>query len=201
MKFVAVTQRVDVISDRGEIRDCLDQQMVRFLLRAGFLTIPIPNVMGESGEKDLGILQDWIAGVDPVGLVLSGGNDLGEAPERDQTEEALLQWACEVEKPVLGICRGMQMMGNWAGGILGKVDGHVRVDHELHGVISGYANSFHHYAFSSCPSGFSVLAESGDRVIEAIGHKDLPWEGWMWHPERVPVFLERDILRIRRLFS
>jgi len=200
MKFVAVTQRVDVIADRGERRDCLDQQMVRFLLDAGFLAVPVPNSMVVSESEPSGSLQDWISGLNPTGIVLSGGNDLGSIPERDHTESQLLQWASEEKVPVLGICRGMQMMGNWAGGVLKSVVGHVRTQHDLQGEISGLANSFHNYAFADCPSGFSVLSRSEDDEIEAVQHENLPWEGWMWHPEREEIFMERDIQRLSGLF-
>lgn len=200
MKFVAVTQRVDVIADRGERRDCLDQQMVRFLLDAGFLAVPVPNSMVVSESEPSGSLQDWISGLNPTGIVLSGGNDLGSIPERDHTESQLLQWASEEKVPVLGICRGMQMMGAWAGGSLKSVVGHVRTQHDLQGEISGLANSFHNYAFADCPPGFSVLSRSEDNEIEAIWHENLPWEGWMWHPERVEIFMERDIQRLSELF-
>ena len=45
-------------------------------------------------------------------------------------------------------------------------------------------NSYHKWAIVDCPSNFEVKAHSDDNVIEAIRHKKLPWEGWMWHPER-----------------
>ena len=37
-------------------------------------------------------------------------------------------------------------------------------------------------------------------VIEAIRHATLPWEGWMWHPEREPVLHRQDIERLKALF-
>ncbi len=200
MKLVAVTQRVDVVPDRGERRDGLDQQLARFLLDAGLLAVPIPNAMVVPGRTPSRLLQDWISIVNPKGIVLSGGNDLGAIPERDHTESQLLQWASEEKIPVLGICRGMQMMGSWSGGALKSVVGHVRKQHDLQGEISGSANSFHNYALVDCPPGFSVLSRSEDDEIEAIRHENLPWEGWMWHPERESGRRERDIFRLRNWF-
>ena len=39
---------------------------------------------------------------------------------------------------------------------------------------------------------YEILAESEDGIIEAISHKKLPWEGWMWHPEREEQFVTND---------
>ena len=44
------------------------------------------------------------------GIILSGGNNIGDVKERDITETYLLKYAETNEIPVLGICRGMQML-------------------------------------------------------------------------------------------
>lgn len=142
----------------------------------------------------------------PEALVLSGGNDIGEYPERDATERHLLTWAAANRIPVLGICRGLQMMAVWAGGNLVPVEGHVRTRHALsvsapQGEWSASVNSFHNWGLSSCPDGFEIAAQAEDGGIEAIRHIELPWEGWMWHPEREETFAPQDTARLRRLFS
>lgn len=195
MKVVAVSQRVDVHPARPETRDALDQRLLQWLLEAGFLPYPVPNILSESG------LSEWLRHVQPQCVVLSGGNDLGCNEERDRTEVALLQYASERHLPLLGICRGMQMMGHWHQVPLKRVQGHVGSRHVLTGQIAGDANSYHVYALSACPSGYRVLARSEDGAIEAIGHGTLPWEGWMWHPEREVEFLVRDIRRLQGLFN
>jgi putative glutamine amidotransferase len=45
------------------------------------------------------------------------------------------------------------------------------------------------------------MALSVDGSIEAIKHETLPWQGWMWHPERYSEFCEDDGQRIRNLFA
>jgi putative glutamine amidotransferase len=77
----------------------------------------------------------------------------------------------------------------------------VRTRHRLSGEITGEANSYHGFSLASCPEGFEVLAQSEDGEIEAIRHQSLPWEGWMWHPEREALFSARDVQRIKALFG
>ena len=102
---------------------------------------------------------------------------------------------------MLGLCRGMQMMGTWGGASLRSKDGHVRARHTLVGDITGEVNSYHHHVLGDCPTGFEVTARSEDCEIEAFRHRSWPWEGWMWHPEREETFHARDIQRLIRLFS
>lgn len=204
MKVVAVSQRVDVCPIKNEIRDSLDQRLSTLLLTVGFITVPIPNALSITsldGRRGRLALRDWLATVKPAAIVLSGGNDIGQCIERDLTEEILLNYLSEHQIPLLGICRGMQMMAHWAGTEIYRVHGHTRTRHKLSGKIEGEANSYHHFSLKSCPEDFEVLARSEDGEIEAISHRHLPWEGWMWHPEREEKFSSRDTRRIRSLFE
>ena len=194
MKLVAVSQRVDTFSERDETRDALDQRFITWVASCGFMPVPVPNGLG-------GSIRDWLISLQPTALVLSGGNDIGQCDERDETELALLSYAKELTLPVLGICRGMQMMAHWAGATLHLVNGHVRTRHQLSGQISTEVNSYHSYSLTDCPSDFEVIARSEDSEIEAIGHLSLPWEGWMWHPERETEFAQHDIQRMKDLFK
>ncbi len=138
---------------------------------------------------------------------MSGGNNIGEIPKRDLTENFLLSWSEKNKKPVFGICRGMQMMGVYAGGKLIEVDGHVKTLHHLQVVGNNkqifpkLVNSYHNQALYECPSAFNVLAKSEDGSIEAMVHKSLPWEAWMWHPEREEVFVKTDQERFKKLMN
>jgi len=188
------------VQGRDEIRDALDQRLASWLLQAGFLPVPIPNLILDGSGLD-----HWIQAVKPEALILSGGNDIGACPARDATESHLLSWASVHKVPVLGICRGMQMMAVWAGATLSKVEGHVRVRHQLvacpeSGDLPMSVNSYHDWAISGCPDSFTVVAQSEDGAIEAIRHTELPWEGWMWHPEREIPFDMIDTERMTRLF-
>ena len=194
MKIVAVSQRVDHYPERNETRDALDQCLAAFVAICGYMPVQVPNSLGRA-------IRDWLTVVQPAAVLLSGGNDIGQCAERDDTETTLLCYAHERHMPVLGICRGMQMLAHWSGTGLHPVQGHVRTRHCLAGEIVGEVNSYHGFALATCPEGFEVLARSEDGEIEAIRHHSLPWEGWMWHPEREENFAARDVQRIKALFG
>ncbi len=203
MKVVAVSQRVDTYPDRNERRDALDQRLCRWLIAAGYIPVPVPNLVDSLSFEGKSLLN-WLERIDPDAVVLSGGNDVGEVPERDNTERTLLDYSKQMSLPLLGICRGMQMMGVWANARLVPVQGHVRTRHRLDGNEpdwNGDVNSFHDIALAECPSGFVVTAKAEDGVIEAMCHECLPWQGWMWHPERERVFRMGDMRRLLALFG
>ncbi|AEP09343.1 putative glutamine amidotransferase class-I [Micavibrio aeruginosavorus ARL-13] len=84
----------------------------------------------------------------------------------------------------------MQMLNTYGGGTLKPVTGHVGARHHLDGDFKGrIVNSFHTYSIDNLSDSYLVLARSEDGEIEAIRHRTLPWDGWMWHPEREVDFL------------
>jgi N5-(cytidine 5'-diphosphoramidyl)-L-glutamine hydrolase len=215
VKRVVVSMRIDEYPDREERRDAVDQDLIRFIFNAGFFPVLVPNSMVEVSVEgwaespymkvfDLGAvrnLERFIREVDPVGVVLSGGNDIGSCEDRDITEQVLLRYALKHQLPALGLCRGMQMMGVFSGVELTGVSGHVRTRHQLVGEIKRDVNSYHNLGLSGCPDGFRVLATAEDGGIEAIRSGTLNWEGWMWHPERENPFNVADIKQFQKLFS
>lgn len=195
---VAVSQRIDLIKDRDEARDALDGRLSQWLGHAGFLSFPVPNVLTS--------VAGWLEALAPDAIILSGGNDIGAAPTRDVTERNLLAFAEARRMPVLGICRGMQMMAIHAGGRLKVVQGHVCTRHAPLVVRNvppdeypGSVNSYHGWSLDGMPPGYEVTAVSSDGEIEAMRHQTLPWVGWMWHPEREDVFSPIDIVGLKRL--
>jgi N5-(cytidine 5'-diphosphoramidyl)-L-glutamine hydrolase len=207
--LIGITQRIDKVKAYDEWRDSLDQRLVEWVIDAGFIPVPIPNnLVNASSESDSHpLLEQWLNLLNINALLLSGGNDIGAVPQRDVTENFLLKWAEKHNKPVLGICRGMQMMGLHVGGKLIKVSGHVNTRHKLQydkvttiNTVES-VNSFHNYALEGCPDVFSVLAKSDDGNIEAIRHRELPWEAWMWHPEREGSFLMNHLERFKELIN
>lgn len=196
MKTVALSQRVDFLPKRDEVRDAIDQRLINFILECGGLSIPVPNTFSR-----LGHLSGWLRTVKPDAIIISGGADIGSCNNRDHTEYALLDFAEKNKLPVLGICRGMQLMGVRGGAELKPVDKHINVRHSLIGQVTGQVNSYHALSLSKLPTDFVELACSEDGEIEAISHKSLPWEGWMWHPEREKLFSPQDTKRLTGLLK
>jgi putative glutamine amidotransferase len=181
MRRIGITQRQVAVEGRDEVRDALDRRLAALLWSEGLCPVPLANA-----------IDDVTAYVDALGLdgfVLSGGDDLGATPERDTFERACLAVARENDLPVVGICRGLQMINVACGGTLDAVEGHVAVRHTVTGpLIDGTreVNSFH--ALGVRADGLShdleALAVAPDGTIEALGHRHLPWRAIMWHPER-----------------
>ena len=206
---LGLTQRVAVDADSGERRDCLDQRWAELLGAYGYLVVPLPNLVADPAAvvKDLGL----------HGMVLTGGNDLASvpngadpAPERDALESELLRYAAAIRLPVLGVCRGMQMMAHHFGTPVVAVQDHVLPEHPI-AMQTGTpmplapverVNSYHHFGLLSERLGgeFVACALAGDGTVEALMHRHLPQWGIMWHPERgAPSPRDREIFA--RLFG
>lgn len=197
LPIIAVTQRVQV-TEHSERRDALDQRWHDVITELGALPLAVPN--------NAGVAAKLLRQLRPAGVVLTGGNDLlaygGDAPERDETEHAVLEHAAEHRLPLLGVCRGMQLLLHQTGTELQRVKGHVtpRMVIDVAGEQVG-VNSYHHLAALDVRGPWRVWARSEDGVVKAVAHRERNWVGVMWHPEREAALRPRDLQMLRTLFE
>lgn len=200
---------------------CVDSHMSDYadrIARAGGLPVHL------SYDTDAEAICQWLCGV-----VITGGQDLhpacwgGDASvvsevdprtdpmvhdvERDEYEIALVRAALARGLPVLGVCRGMQVLNVALGGTLvadlppsgvqhvsvrpaptDGADDHV-VAFEPGSIAAGLlghravTNSWHHQAVDRCGAGLVVTGRTSDGVVEAVELPGSPVLGVQWHPE------------------
>ncbi|GHB23777.1 gamma-glutamyl-gamma-aminobutyrate hydrolase [Salinicola rhizosphaerae] len=152
------------------------------------------------------------------GLIIGGGDDIGAKryggevqldvridPARDDLELALLERYLPLNLPILGICRGAQMINIHCGGsLIGDIQTtyrHIknrrtvlprkRVDIEPFSRLAEIlnrrycqVNSLHHQAVDRPGEGLAIVARDRDALIQAIENPDHPFLiGVQWHPE------------------
>jgi len=209
MKKIGLTQRVQTDGRHGERRDCLDQRWAEFLCACDLYAIPLSNLVENVGG--------YIRTLELDGVILTGGNDIsgyGEndpSSERDAFEHKLIDICTELSIPVLGICRGMQMLNVHHGGKLVDIDGHAGTEHELKILEDGRlgkarsvtVNSYHTFAIEAggLGTGLRPLATTSESHIEAVDATQQNHLGVMWHPERVSPFSEADIKMVCDFFG
>jgi putative glutamine amidotransferase len=205
----------------GKTLQYVEQSIAHWVQSGGALAVVVPSAEGETRRTDItaGDYADWLDG-----LVLEGGSDMwpgsyGEQPlrpewngdrVRDDYEIALARAFTQRAKPVLGICRGLQVLNVAYGGTLyqdlalqrpGPLfhrsaqlydRNHHTVEIEpgtrlaaLHpGVTTATVNSVHHQGIKDLAAGFVVEARAPDGLIEAFRRSDGPYvAGVQWHPE------------------
>lgn len=209
----------------------IENDMARYICQKNVLPVLIPDV-----QEDL--LLDILNELD--GFVLQGGSDLAPRtykeepigkwkgdPYRDQYELHILDYAIKHSKPVLGICRGLQLINVYFGGsLIQDIEKQLpeatlhrsaeQYDTIMHPLIfeennflqnmyqdfsPAYINSVHHQAIKTLGNNLEVFAHSEDGIIEAIGYTGEPEGkvfGVQWHPEFSDTLLEK-VLPANRL--
>lgn len=198
----------------GKDRYYVNNAVIRSVAEAGAVPVLIPYTRDD---------DKLAAAIDVVkGVVLPGGADVdphlyGEQPlpglgnvdpDWDALDVTAARIALKRNIPVLGICRGMQVLNVAAGGTLwqdipSQVEGalqhvqkaprwaashHITVDEDsIVGRLLGTrlrVNSFHHQGVKQVAPGFAVTAKADDGIVEAIESEQHPFAlGVQWHPE------------------
>ena len=198
MKLIGITPRVEVIKAYKERRDALDQRWFELLYQCGYLTIVLPTTPK--------LLANYLTNIPLHGIILSGGNSLvnygGDAPERDETDTWLIDYADKHQLPLLGVCRGMQSILHHFGNEHQTITGHVTpaMNIDYHG-NTRVVNSYHNLGCYQVNSPLAIDATAEDGVLKAIHHQHSPIYGIMWHPERNTPFEQQDIALIKKVFK
>ncbi len=208
MKKIAITQRLIENTSYKEVYDALDIRWASVFNKLRVLPVVFPT--NYDPEK-------YFDELDIAGVILSGGNDLSRFSNgqlshiRDEFEKKIVNSCMRRGLPLLGVCRGMQLVTDHLGGTLKKAQGHVGVRHELladrssqfHSEISrlGSVNSFHNYVVEKLPVGFVSAATSADGYYEAAENKERKIFLQMWHCEREEPFNESNMQIIKKFFS
>ncbi|NQU58008.1 MAG: gamma-glutamyl-gamma-aminobutyrate hydrolase family protein [Rhodospirillales bacterium] len=183
---VALTLRVVQAEGYIEPRDSISHDWIAKLSQWGWTPLLIPNNLPQAPE--------YLDAFNPDVLILTGGDDLGQTPERDITETRLLDHALNTDLPVFGVCRGLQLINKRFGGWEGPITGHVAQSHKVTfspemGNTYGQTatvNSFHAQGIpvDGLGNGLVEFARDMDGRIEGFMSSNHRLAAVMWHPER-----------------
>lgn len=182
---------------------------------AGFLPVLIPHL---SDTNAVAAIMDKADA-----LVLSGAVKTSDYPIRNKFDSMLIDMAIERGIPVVGFCRGHQVINRYFGGKIaalptdrspmiahrGKVSPYKKdCFHEIEivagtrleksfGARRATVNTSHNCHISKLGKDLVVTARSNDGIIEAIEHKTLPITGFQFHPERSYAHYPQHLQAIR----
>lgn len=205
---------------------------VNAIKEAGGLPVVLPHIIGDEidayAEEIDGLYLTGGYDIDPLLFDEEPHRDLGKiTPQRDIFEIRLIAKILELGKPILGVCRGCQILNVAFGGKMYQ-DIYAQLDDELiqhaqkaptaHGshdveVLTGSllhrltnqdrlrVNSRHHQANRSVPKMLQISARANDGIVEAIESKAHPFVlGVQWHPENMAMEHDQPSLKIFRGF-
>lgn len=193
---IGITMRIIQNYSYPEQRDALSKDWSDFFSRI----LPKATLIPLLNQPDH--IIEVVEGLSIDAVVLSNGNDWGSAPDRDQTEQCLVEHCFKREIPLLGICRGFHVLNILFGGQLENDirrqsgEKHVKVDHILslqHEPFTEWAqgeqiitNSYHNQGITinMASQNFKVFALTSSGVVEGFFYPGKPVIGIQWHPER-----------------
>ena len=188
---IGISLRVTKAKNYSEKRDGLSHDWPKFFKKFDSIPIFIPNTLDN--------VESYLDSIEISGIILSGGDNIGDNPERDITETKLIQYGIDNDLPIFGVCRGMQMINHFFNGNIktNASKDHVNNPHKikiLNNIFSKNlnselitVNSFHNNIINDDNLGnnLKVFARTfSDNSIEGIFHNKHKILGVMWHPER-----------------
>lgn len=207
MKTIIYTQRVDFLKKINETRDSLDQRWIDIANKLKLTPIILPNT---SNIKISNLIKKK-----PDLIVLTGGNDIflnnkknnNTSKKRDVFEIKLIKFAIKKNIPLLGVCRGMQIINIFFKGKISPVKNHVAKEHRIfydkkHSkYFSEYVNSYHNWGIkkNELSDELIPIVNDCDERIECFIHKTKNIVGIMWHPERRKN--KKDILIFKKIIE
>jgi putative glutamine amidotransferase len=172
-------------TDDGRFLCSLDRRYFDYIIRNGATPIIIPTT-----TKNLDEITELVDG-----LVMTGGaqvdprryGSIEELPpdfvlQRDQFDFSLIGEATKKQKPIFGICLGMQQINVFHEGTLKFVQGHIETTHPMDKWI---VNSSHRKAVDKLGEGLRVVARANDGIVEIIESEDGLLFGVQFHPEQI----------------
>ena len=138
-------------------------------------------------ECAIQLIQPYSQEIHDIDLViLSGGDTPGDNQIRDQFEISILEKCLAMKIPVIGICRGAQLIAYWKGASITKIDNHINQSRSINGFGKSLGRCFHNYTITSIPHYFEVIArDEQDNSIELYFSNELRAVGILSHPERL----------------
>lgn len=204
MNYIYCTPRLNLLNQ--EIYLALSINWIKFISELGF------SCRVASFADDL----DQIISTQCAGVILSGGGNIYSYSrnevdkQRDEFEYKVIETCIQKCVPVIGICRGMQIINDFFGGSLKPCTDHAGTRHAIlfdHTEWWSFhcrhfnVNSYHDLSIDQLGDGLITIASSGDNVIEALMHDQFNVLGIMWHPERETRATEHDLSFFKMIFS
>ena len=101
---IGISLRIVEAENYNETRDALSHDWITLLEELNLIPVHIPNKLKN--------LDEFLTEMNLSGIILSGGDNLGKNKDRDLTETRLLTYSIENKRPLIGICRGMQLIND-----------------------------------------------------------------------------------------
>ena len=172
-------------------------------------TYNLVQYLGELGA-DVDVRRNDVVSVDeviamqPQALIISPGPGI---PSKSGICIELVRAAAALKLPVLGVCLGHQSIGEAFGGRImrapvpmhGKVSPITHGDHPLFGDIPSPFGATRYHSLilerDSLPACFEITAETDDKLIMGLCHRDLPLHGVQFHPESIATECGHTLLK------